>query len=92
MKRARSIVVTRQSVVDDVIIEDKFVRNTNNDNDDEEIDFELETLEVDFQNIETTVEKIQILESFSTNAKLILESPLLLNISITTSAISKRNS
>ena len=86
LKRERQVIPTRQSSMDNVIIENKLVKNTSDDNDDEEIDSELEELEQDFQDTEIAVEEIKILESFSTNAKIALESSLLTNFSAATSS------
>ena len=86
MKRERQVIPTRQSSTNDAIIKEKLVKNTRNGNDDEEIDSELEALEQDYQDIEIAVEEIKILESFSTNAKIALESSLLTNFSAATSS------
>jgi len=90
LKREKQLIPTRQSSMDNVIIKNKLVKNTSDDNDDEEIDSELEELEQDFQDTEIAVEEIKILESFSINAKKALESSLLMSSSCKTSSTTSK--
>ncbi len=80
------MVATQNSSAGNVLIKDKLVRNTSDDDNDEEIDAELEALEKDFLDTEIAVEKIKIIENFSMSAKMALESSLLMNSSATTSS------
>jgi hypothetical protein len=90
LKRERQLTATQQSSTNNVIIKNKLVKNTRDYNDDEEIDSELEELEQDFQDTEIAVEEIEILESFSINAKLALEASLSMSSSSTTTSVTSK--
>ena len=92
LKRDREVTGIRQVPTDNAIIKDNALKNSSNDNDDEDVDSEPEVLEQDFQVIEIAVEEVKILESFSINAKMALESSLSMNSSSTmSSTVSKKN-
>ena len=86
LKCERHLIATRQSSANNVIIKNKLVKRASSHNDDEKFDSELEALEQDAQDTEIAVEENKILESFSMNAKMALESPLLMNSSSATSS------
>ncbi|CAF3087470.1 unnamed protein product [Rotaria sp. Silwood2] len=86
LKRKGQVIATRNSSDGNVVIKDKLVKNTSNDNDDEEIDSKLEALKQEFQDIQIALQEIEILESFSINAKTALESSCLMHSSPATSS------
>ena len=80
LKREGQIAATRNLSVGNVVIKDKLVKNPDpGDDDDEEIDAEVEALEQDFQDVDSALERIKILENLNVNAKIALESSLLMN-------------
>ena len=79
LKRDREVTGTRQVPTDNPIVKDNALKNSSNDNDDEDVDSELEVLEQDFQDTEIAVEDVEILENFNINAKMALELSLSMN-------------
>ncbi|CAF3693675.1 unnamed protein product [Rotaria sp. Silwood1] len=92
LKREKQILTTQQSSADQIISREKALNYIDSTNDeDEETDSILRTLEEDLQDTESDVEEITVLEEFSMNAKRALESSLLMNSTVITSSTVSTN-
>jgi hypothetical protein len=79
IKRERQIMATQKTPTDKVFVKEKIVKEFDDENDDIEIDSGLQELDDDFQDIESTVEEIKLLENVYTGAKKALESSYKMN-------------
>jgi hypothetical protein len=70
---------TQKTPTDKVFVKEKIVKEFDDENDDIEIDSGLQELDDDFQDIESTVEEIKLLENVYTGAKKALESSYKMN-------------